>query len=140
MRRFWFTIASLLVVVLFLAIGFAALRETNDTWDSGLFTLALAALLTSILLAVHRTESSRAFWIGFAVFGWIYPALSLERSQVTPEKQEFRPERRVQGMARTERSRVSITSSVQTLSLLRSTNVTFVMPSVRWVTSITSMT
>ena len=35
------------------------------------------ALLISILLAVHRTESRRAFWLGFALFGWCYLALSL---------------------------------------------------------------
>ncbi len=70
MRRFRFSIASLLVVVLYVAVGFAALRESNEIWDSGLFTLTLAALLISILLAVHRTESRRAFWLGFALFGW----------------------------------------------------------------------
>jgi hypothetical protein len=77
MRRFRFTIASLLVVVLFVAVGFAALRESNETWNSGVFTLTLAALLISILLAVHRTESRQAFWLGFALFGWTYLGLSL---------------------------------------------------------------
>ena len=77
MRRIRFNIASLLVVVLFVAVGFAALRESNDLWDSGLFTLTLGVLLISILLAIHRTESRRAFWIGFALFGWIYLGLSL---------------------------------------------------------------
>src|SRR6516165_6285766 len=57
MRRIRFSIASLLVVVLVLGVGFAALRESNELWDSGLSTLTLAVLLTSILLAIHRTES-----------------------------------------------------------------------------------
>ena len=35
------------------------------------------ALLISILLATHRTEKRRAFWLGFALFGWIYLGLSL---------------------------------------------------------------
>jgi hypothetical protein len=35
MRRFRFSIASLLVVVLYVAVGFAALRESNDLWESG---------------------------------------------------------------------------------------------------------
>ena len=77
MRRLRFNIASLLGVILVLGVGFAALRESNDLWESGVFTLTLAALLISILLAVHRTESRRAFWIGFALFGWIYLGLSL---------------------------------------------------------------
>src|SRR5271157_2220571 len=77
MKHIRFSIASLLLVVLFVAVGFAALRESNETWTSGVFTLTLAALLISILLAVHRTESRRAFWIGFALFGWTYLGLSL---------------------------------------------------------------
>src|SRR5208283_4800753 len=77
MKHIRFSIASLLLVVLFVAVGFAALRESNETWESGIFTLTLAALLISILLAIHRTESRRAFWIGFALFGWIYLGLSL---------------------------------------------------------------
>jgi hypothetical protein len=77
MRRLRFNIANLLGVILVLGVGFAALRESSDLWKSGVFTLMLAALLISILLAVHRTESKRAFWIGFALFGWIYLGLSL---------------------------------------------------------------
>ncbi len=77
MRHIRFSIASLLLVVLFAAIGFAALRESSDLWESGVFSLTLAALLVPILLAVHRSESRRAFWLGFAVFGWAYLALSL---------------------------------------------------------------
>ena len=77
MRRFRFTIASLLVVVLFLAVGFAALRESSDLWDSGLLSLTIGVLLISILLAVHRTDKRRGFWLGFATFGWIYLGLSL---------------------------------------------------------------
>jgi hypothetical protein len=77
MRRIRFNIASLLIAVLFAAVGFAAMRESNETWESGLFTLTLLALLASILLAIHRRESRRAFWLGFALFGSGYLALSL---------------------------------------------------------------
>ncbi|MGO9467162.1 MAG: hypothetical protein ACLQIB_21545 [Isosphaeraceae bacterium] len=51
MRRIRFTIASLLIVVLFLATGFAGLRESNDLWDSGLFTLTLQQLETKHALS-----------------------------------------------------------------------------------------
>ena len=64
MRRFRFTIASLLVVVLFLAVGFAALRESSDLWDSGLLSLTIGVLLISILLAVHRTDKRRGILAG----------------------------------------------------------------------------
>ncbi len=77
MKRFRFNITSLLVVVLLVAVGFAALRESSDLWESGLFTLTLGVLLTSILLAIHRSGKRRAFWMGFALFGWIYLGLTL---------------------------------------------------------------
>jgi hypothetical protein len=77
MRRFRFKIANLLVVVLFFAVGFAALRESNEIWDSGLFSLTLGVLLISILLGVHRVEARRAFWFGFALFGLSYLGLSV---------------------------------------------------------------
>jgi hypothetical protein len=76
MRRFRFHIGSLVILVLVLGVGFAALRESTDLWDSGVFSLTIGILLTSILLAVHRTESRRAFWLGFALFGGVYLGLS----------------------------------------------------------------
>ena len=52
MRRFRFRIGTLLVLIIVLGVGFAALRESNDTWDSGVFTLALGAMhgLTFLIL------------------------------------------------------------------------------------------
>ncbi len=77
MRYSQYKIAGILGAILFLAVGFAALRESHDLWDSGLFSLTLGLLLAAVLLAVHRTESRRAFWIGFALFGCGYLSLSL---------------------------------------------------------------
>jgi hypothetical protein len=76
MKRIRFNIANLLVTILVLGVGFAALRESSDLWDNGVFTLTNGVLLISILLAVHRTEPRRAFWIGFALFGWVYLGLA----------------------------------------------------------------
>lgn len=72
-----FTIRSLIGVVLFVAIAFAALRAADDAWDSGVFGAALLILLAGVLLTVHRTEQRRAFWLGFALFGWVYFVASL---------------------------------------------------------------
>jgi hypothetical protein len=77
MRSFRFHLGTLVIVVLVLGVGFAALRESSDIWESGVFMLTLTAVLISILLAIQGTESRRAFWIGFAVFGWAYLGLSL---------------------------------------------------------------
>ena len=76
MSRFRFNIGSLVVLVFLAGVGFAGLREANELWDSGVFTLTLGFLLLAILFAIHRTESKRAFWIGFALFGWSYIGLA----------------------------------------------------------------
>jgi hypothetical protein len=77
MRHYRFTISSLLGLVFFVAIAFAALRQADDLWDSVVFSLTLGILLASVLLAIHRSESRRAFWLGFALFGWAYLGASL---------------------------------------------------------------
>jgi hypothetical protein len=77
MRDHRYNIAGMLGAVSCVAIGLAALREANDLWDSALFSLTVGLLLTAWLLAFHRTAARRAFWIGFALFGWGYLILSL---------------------------------------------------------------
>jgi len=76
MRRFRFHIGTLVILVLLLGVGFAARRESNETWDSNIFSLTLGMLTISILVAIHRTEKRRAFWLGFARFGSAYLGLS----------------------------------------------------------------
>jgi hypothetical protein len=77
MRRFRFRLGSLAILVLLLGVGFAALRESDEIWDSILFSLTLLVLAFSVLLAIHRTEKRRAFWLGFALFGAAYMAVCL---------------------------------------------------------------
>ena len=77
MRRFRYSIAGLLGLVLFVAVAFAALRQADELWDSALFSLTVGLLLTSVLLTIHRTGRKRAFWLGFALVGWTYLIASL---------------------------------------------------------------
>ena len=77
MRCFRFHIGTLLTLVLLLGVGFAALHESDETWDSSICSLTLGMLSVSILLAVRRTETRRAFWLGFALFGSAYMGFSL---------------------------------------------------------------
>jgi hypothetical protein len=77
MRRFRFSIAGLLGIVLFLAVALAALRASTAAWDACLLGLALTVLPTAILRAVHRTDRKRAYWLGFGLFGWVYLIASL---------------------------------------------------------------
>jgi hypothetical protein len=77
MFKFRFHIASLLGMILFFGVGFAALREATDLWQVGIFTLVILGLLVATLLAIHSTERRRAFWLGFALFGWVSLAATL---------------------------------------------------------------
>jgi hypothetical protein len=77
MRDLRFNIVSILGAVVFVGVGFAALRQADDVWNSSLFSLMIGLLLAAVLLAIYRTEARRAFWIGFALFGWGYLSVSL---------------------------------------------------------------
>ena len=77
MRSFRFSIRALTVFTLVCGVAFASLTESSDVWERGVFSLTLLFLLAAVLLAIHRTESRRAFWLGFALFGSVYLGLSL---------------------------------------------------------------
>jgi len=49
-----------------------ALRSASGTWVAAMMGLATTALAVSILLIVFRHGPKRAYWIGFATFGWLY--------------------------------------------------------------------
>jgi len=66
------SIAGLCIVVAFCGIGFAALRSASEWWAGGLVTTTLGTLLVATLCASRRSEPGRTFWLGFALFGWVY--------------------------------------------------------------------
>jgi hypothetical protein len=69
-------IASLMLFVLPIGVGLAALRDPSELWASGLFTLTLLALLVSVLGTVARRGGSRMAFLGFALFGGSYLVLT----------------------------------------------------------------
>lgn len=70
MKRF--TIAGLMVVVLICGVGLASLRDTSEFWSGILLSITLLLLGFAIAGVAYRREGQRAFWLGFAVFGWGY--------------------------------------------------------------------
>jgi hypothetical protein len=72
MTRLRFTLAQLMAAVIFIGLGFAALRSTSLLWASAVFTLTVAVLSAAILGAMARRGRARMTWAGFALFGWIY--------------------------------------------------------------------
>ena len=72
MNRLRFTLAQLMVIVLFIGFGFAALRSGSVLWASAVFTLTVAVLSSAILAVMARRGRARMTWAGFALFGWVY--------------------------------------------------------------------
>jgi hypothetical protein len=70
--RLRLTLAGLMGVVLFFALGFAALRGASELAASATFTFALALMSAAILGVVACRGRSRIACLGFAVFGWAY--------------------------------------------------------------------
>jgi hypothetical protein len=71
-RRFQFNLATLLVVMAWIAVSCVALRTPTAAWSGAIFCLTLLALATSLLAVIYRTEGSRAFAVGFLVCGLGY--------------------------------------------------------------------
>ncbi|MBX6316078.1 MAG: hypothetical protein IRY99_24670 [Isosphaeraceae bacterium] len=76
MRRLRGTVLALMGVVALVAFGIAALRRATEVWASATFTLAVALLSMAVVGALVRRGPGQAFWIGCAVPGWVYLALS----------------------------------------------------------------
>jgi hypothetical protein len=71
-----FRFSQLMAVVLYLSLGFAALRNADSLWASATFTLSIVAISTALLGALIRRGRARPVWIGFALFGWTYLLVS----------------------------------------------------------------
>jgi hypothetical protein len=77
MLQFRFPVWSLMAVTVFAAAAFAALRTPAPLWANAWFSIALASLVLAVPAAVYRRGADRAFWVGFAAFGWVYFVLAL---------------------------------------------------------------
>ena len=75
MKTIAFSIKGLLAAVTMIAVGLVALLNASPMWDSIIVTLTLFLLLTALLSLACRPGPRRAFWIGFAIFGWGYLTL-----------------------------------------------------------------
>ena len=68
MKRFRFTLAQLIAVVLVVGFGFAAMRSGSDLCLRLSWTFTASVLLAAAIAARYRG----AFWYGFAMVGWGY--------------------------------------------------------------------
>lgn len=69
---FRFSIRHLLMWTAFVAVGCVALRSSSETWSGVLHAVSLLSLGAAILLLIYRQGAARAYWLGFALSGWLY--------------------------------------------------------------------
>jgi hypothetical protein len=72
MNRSRLSIASLMAIVCFIALDFAALKNATALWSSVLFMFTVGVLSTAILGAIACSGHARKTWAGVAIFGWVY--------------------------------------------------------------------
>jgi hypothetical protein len=77
MKRFRYSIRTLMGGVVLMGVAFAGLRSPTPFWANLSFSLVLAGLILAVPTAVYRRGERRAFWVGFATFGWVYFVLTL---------------------------------------------------------------
>jgi hypothetical protein len=63
------SLAGLMALVSFVAIGVAAPRHSTETWAGVMLLAVLGLLAASVLGVVYRRDGRRAWWLGFALFG-----------------------------------------------------------------------
>ena len=62
----------MMIAVLILALGLAALRNPTEMWAGWVALVTKALLCLAVVGAVCCTGRERAWWLGLAVFGWAY--------------------------------------------------------------------
>ena len=66
------SIAGLSGLIILIGTGLAALRMATVVWTNVASTVVLALLLTAVAGAIFVRGPERAYWTGFAIFGWTY--------------------------------------------------------------------
>src|SRR5262249_47183244 len=67
-----FSIAALLTAIVVCGLGLTALRQPSQLWASSIFTVTTAVLIAAAVNAAYLRRPPRAFWAGFAIWGWAY--------------------------------------------------------------------
>jgi hypothetical protein len=72
MPRYRISLAGSLGIVAVVAMGLAGMRSASSLWTTAAATMTLVLLLAAVLAARLLDGIDRAFWAGFALFGWSY--------------------------------------------------------------------
>ncbi len=76
MARLRISVASMMAVILAVAALSGMLRYPSEGTASVVVLATLTGLAISVIIAIDRRGSERAYWRGFALLGWGYMALT----------------------------------------------------------------
>ena len=65
------SIRASMAVVVFAAVGLAALRNASELWAGAMVLVALTAVGGAVLGAINLRGIERAWWQGFALFSGV---------------------------------------------------------------------
>lgn len=97
MKRLRLSIASLMAIISYVAIGCAAFVKVNDPFygrllDDTYYMVTIFLLAIATMMAVLSPGRGRARWLGFAVFGWVHLLFGWPDSGGSPRSPgPFRP-------------------------------------------------
>jgi hypothetical protein len=67
-----FSIRQLFAATALVAVGCLALVKPSALLAATMMGVVALALLAAVVFTIYRSGDKRAFWLGFAVFGWSY--------------------------------------------------------------------
>lgn len=70
------SLAGMMIVLLGLGLVLASFRFPSEAVAAAVVLVTQATLAFAVLAVVYRAGERRAFWLGFAFFGWGYMALA----------------------------------------------------------------
>ena len=70
------SIAGMMILLVVLGLALTSLRFPSEGAAAVVLLVTQAILAVAVLAVVYSTQERRAFWLGFALFGWGYMALS----------------------------------------------------------------
>ena len=76
MKHLRFSVTTVLIAVTLLGLAFGALESDSQLVGSLVFTLNLGLLCVAAVGALAALGNRRVFWLGFAVFGWVYSLIA----------------------------------------------------------------
>ena len=77
MKSLQLPVFALIFIIVACAMAFTALKTASDLWYGAFYTFTTVVLLAAVIAARFRRGNEKAFWFGFAVFGWGFFVLGL---------------------------------------------------------------